>query len=199
MAGENEIKEVLKSVLKSDKYDLYEGTVSAINKDEHSVTVEIDEGLALEDIRLRAASDGDNTGVIVWPKLGSYVVFAQVRGEADYVLLKTTAVEEIVIEIESSLTADIPTITIKSESIKADANEIILNGGENMGMVKVKELTQKLNALEKDLNTIKAAFTAWLPAVGDMAEGLRGAAAAWAGSIIRPTAQADIENDKVQH
>lgn len=194
------LETAIKKALNADKYDIYEGVVTAHNKAENSVTVEIDEGVELEDIRLRAASDDKNTGVIVWPKIGSYVVFAQVRGEADYVLLKTTAVEEIIIEVESALTANIPTITIKGKNIKVDADEIILNEGRNAGLVKVKDLTKKLNALEKDLNNIKSAFTAWVPAgsLGD-APALKAATASWAASNINPTAQADIENNKVQH
>lgn len=83
--------------------------------------------------------------------------------------------------------------------ILVNCNEVIFNGGELGGMVKVIELTAKLNKVESDLNTIKAAFETWVPVPGDGGTALKTAASIWAGQTITPTEKADIEDTTITH
>ena len=83
--------------------------------------------------------------------------------------------------------------------ILVNCNEVIFNGGDLGGMVKVIELTAKLNKVESDLNTIKGAFETWVPVAGDGGAALKTAATIWAGETITLTERADIEDTTITH
>lgn len=77
-------------------------------------------------------------------------------------------------------------------------NEVIFNDGQLGGMVKVMDLTTKLNNLEKDLNLIKQVFIAWSPVTGDGGAALKAAAATWAAQQLSLTQRTDLENAKIK-
>jgi hypothetical protein len=109
------------------------------------------------------------SGVMVVPKDGSVVAVVWVS--------KTTAVVVMVAEVE----------------------EIRLMGGQLGGLVKVEELVKKLNAVEKDLNSLKQVFLQdWVPVSQDGGAALKTAAATWAGRRLTETQKSDIENEKVK-
>lgn len=88
------------------------------------------------------------------------------------------------------------------ELVETKAEKIVFNGGKNAGLVKVKELTEKVNVLEKDLNLVKAIFAAWVPPVPpaiDNGAALKTAIATWAGQQIKVTQQTDIEDKVITH
>ena len=66
-------------------------------------------------------------------------------------------------------------------------------------MVKVKELTKKLNAVEKDLNNLKTIITSWTPVASDGGAALKAIITSWATQSITPTAQNELENKNVKH
>ena len=74
-----------------------------------------------------------------------------------------------------------------------------LNDGSYDGLVKVQELTQKLNDLENDVNTLKNVFSGWTPVPNDGGAALKTAAATWYGQQLTPTQQSDIENNLITH
>lgn len=83
--------------------------------------------------------------------------------------------------------------------ISADeVNEIVLNEGKLGGMVMVNELTEKLNAIEKDINSLKKAFSGWTPVLNDGGTKLKEAIASYASSTLEETKVKDIENIKVK-
>jgi hypothetical protein len=88
---------------------------------------------------------------------------------------------------------------VDGTKIRIAGGVVELNDGGNDGMVNVRELTTKLNALEGDLNDLKTALTGWVPVPQDGGAALKTAAAAWAGKQLQTTAQGDIEDIKVKH
>lgn len=84
-------------------------------------------------------------------------------------------------------------------SMVGDLDEIYMLGDANEGIVKVIELTQKLNNLENDINNLKAAFSAWVTVPNDGGAALKAAAASWYGASLTPTTKAEIQNSKIQH
>lgn len=66
-------------------------------------------------------------------------------------------------------------------------------------MVKAEQLAQRINAIEKDINTLKNVFSAWVTTPNDGGAALKLAAAAWAGSLLTLTQRSDYENGKVKH
>lgn len=88
------------------------------------------------------------------------------------------------------------------ELVETRSENIVYNGGDNFGLVKVKELTDKLNTLENDINGLKKIFSAWKPPTAptiDNGAALKSTITLWAGQSIKVTAQAEIENDKIKH
>lgn len=88
------------------------------------------------------------------------------------------------------------------ELLECQADNIVFNGGKNEGLPVSPELTKRLNALEKDLNTVKAIFAAWIPPTPptiDNGAALKTAISTWTGQQIRITMQSDIEDPKIKH
>lgn len=85
-------------------------------------------------------------------------------------------------------------------SMFSDIEEVIFQDGANEGIVKVIELTDKLNNLENDINTLKTVFaTTWVVVAQDGGAALKAAAATWAGSTLTPTIKSEIQNNKFIH
>lgn len=89
--------------------------------------------------------------------------------------------------------------TENAELVEINAATIKYNNGKNGGLIKVKELTDKINILQKDLNDIKTAFKNWIPVSSDGGAALKISVSKWAGSSISITEQGEIENTKILH
>lgn len=151
-------------------------------------SVDVD-GLTLTDVQLRAVNNGEQSKVLVTPKVGSYVLVADLSC-GNKTLLAAIAYSEI----------DKVEITIEQTNLSIDKDGIAIDGGANHGLVKVQELTDRLNAIEKDLNRLKVVFgTGWAIVPQDGGAALKAAAATWASSSLRETQQSDLENTKVKH
>ena len=74
-----------------------------------------------------------------------------------------------------------------------------LRGDNYGGLIKIEELTSRLNAIEKDVNTLKTTFKSWVVNPNDGGLALKTASAAWYGNNITLTKKQDIENTKVKH
>ena len=138
-------------------------------------TVTIGE-LDLTDVRLKATSLENNGKLMITPKVGSVVLVGSLTGD-----LKDLAV----------LSVD------EAQKIEV-SGEVIFNEGKNDGMVLVKELTEKLNNLEKDINALKQAFTSWVPTPQDGGAGLKAGTASWSGQRLMETNQSEIENQSIK-
>lgn len=116
--------------------------------------------------------------VILYPVAGSICLIGIVEGmETNGFLISATEVEKI--EVTAS-------------------TEIILNGGTLGGLVKVQELTDKLNLIEKDINKLKQGFSSWAPTPQDGGAALKSALASYSGSKLTETKVEDIENEKIK-
>mgnify|MGYP000984092529 CR=1 FL=1 len=80
----------------------------------------------------------------------------------DVRLRASTAVGAVV--IMGTLTGDLDHLVVLSMD---RAEEVIINGGELGGLIKVQELTKKLNTIESELNSLKQLFASWVPVKGD--------------------------------
>lgn len=82
----------------------------------------------------------------------------------------------------------------------SEVEMLVLLGGELGGIPKVIPLTEKLNAIEQDINDLKTIFlTTWTPVPSDGGAALKAAAATWAGFPLTETQREDIENTKITH
>lgn len=136
------------------------------------VTCEVSiDGLSIPDVRLRASTEVDGAQIIVRPAVGSVVIVGSLTGDLDHL---------VVLSMDR-------------------AEEVIINGGELGGLIKVQELTKKLNTIESELNNLKQLFASWVPVKGDGGAVLRGLLGSWAGKRLTPSKREDYEDTKVTH
>lgn len=147
--------------------------VVSVNADEKTMDAKgVSDELEYFDIELGSGS------VILYPAGGSLCLIGIVEGmETSGFLISATEVEKI--EVTAT-------------------TEIILNGGTLGGLVKVKELTDRLNLIEKDINKLKQGFSSWSPAPQDGGNALKLALTSYFGSNLEETKVENIENEKIK-
>lgn len=84
-------------------------------------------------------------------------------------------------------------------AMTSEIDFLYLNGDNYSGLVKISDLVTKLNRLESDLNTLKAAFSAWVVVPNDGGAALKAITATWFANTITATTQAMLENTTVKH
>lgn len=153
----------------------------------YTCTIQMDT-LQLKDVRLRAVVNNNEDKVLITPKAGSYVLVYDMSGGKmrDLVVVSCSEVEKI--EIKTGNT-----------TVDIDKNGVSINGGNLGGLVKIEELTNKLNAIENDLNNLKSAIGAWTPAPQDGGAALKGAVSTWSAQRLSVTQKNDYEDTKVKH
>lgn len=178
-------------------------TVDAVDKEARTADCStINEGAPLLGVNLQA-NQGSDFGLCLFPEVGSYVVVGFVADGAAGVILLYDKIESAEIKIgDISAMMDQEKIAVKAGDISAriDPQQITFNGGSLGGLVKIEELTKRLNIIENDLNTLKTIFsTAWSPVSQDGGAALKTAAQAWAMQTLKNTVTTDYENIKVKH
>lgn len=179
MDKSKEIKEAIKSIVGVPGMMFVMGKVESVG--DETCSVKIADRIVINDVRLNASADGNADNILIKPKVGSMVLMADLSGGElrSLVVISFSALESMTVKFEG---------------------EVVINGGENEGLVKVVELAEKLNAIEKDINTLKDVFkTKWTPLVYDGGAALKTAASGWFGEALAITSKEDIENPKIKH
>ena len=129
----SEIKEsIQKMASKGGAGIVFNAKVKSVQGDT-TCTVDLD-GLTVSDVRLRAVVNGETSKILVTPKTGSHVLVADLSGDLSQ--LAVVGYSEV-------------------EKIEVDANdEIVFNGGENKGLVKVESMVDWMQKVYNDLQTL---------------------------------------------
>ncbi len=179
-------------------------TVDSVDKDARTVDcTPLDEGAPLLGVNLQANQESA-VGVVVYPRVGSFVVVGFIaEGRAGVVLLTDDieSVEVVISEESTSAVLDEDGARIKvgdKVSMEMSSEGIVFNGGSLGGLVKVEELTGRINTIEKDINALKQVFSAWVPAPQDGGSALKGSVSSWAGQTLSLTKRGDYENEDVK-
>lgn len=176
-------------------------TVDEVDKDARTIDcTPINEGAPLLGVNLQANQEADY-GICVFPEKGSFVVVGFVADGAAGVVLLTEKIESAEIVIgDTSAVMDADGVRIDTAKMSAHINQedIIFNGGDLGGLVKVEDLTKRLNLIENDINNLKTVFTGWVPVPQDGGGALKGAISSWAGSQLVTTQRGDYENTKIK-
>ena len=178
MDKSKEIKEAIKSIVGVPGMMFVMGKVESVG--DETCSVKIADRIVINDVRLNASADGNADNILIKPKVDSMVLMADLSGGElrSLVVISFSALESMTVKFEG---------------------EVVINGGENEGLVKVVELTEKLNAIENDINNLKSIFSSWVPVVYDGGASLKAAAASWAVQSLQTTSKEDIENPKIKH
>ncbi len=167
----SEIAQKLKAIVGVQHAVLFPAKVKAVQENVRTCTVEIDT-LQLTDVRLCAVVDDNLKQLFVKPKTESMVLVADLsNGEfRDLVVVKFSETEKIE-----------------------------FHGGELGGLIKIEELTNKLNAIEQDINTLKSLFSGWVIVPSDGGAALKTAVTTWAGQTLTITKTDDYEDKNITH
>ena len=160
-------------------------TAKVVSVEGLTCTIDYD-GFVLSDVRLIPTTSVEGNRVLLIPANDTYVLVMSDSGDLSNLW---------VARID---TAEKVEIVCDDISVEVSKKGVILNGGSLGGMVKVKEITTKLNALEMSLNALKAVFTAWQVMPTDGGAALKAAIMQWAGQPIIQTKVVDLENTKVK-
>lgn len=146
------IREAIRQLAKSsaDVHSLI-CTVDAVDKEKRTVDCSpIDEGAPLLAVNLQANQESKH-GIVVYPKVGSYVVVSFVAEGGAGVVTLTDEIESVEVVIEQNkviLNNEKATIQVGDDvSIEVANNGIVMNGGDFGGLIKIEELTKKINNL----------------------------------------------------
>lgn len=160
-------------------------TVDEVDKTARTVDcTPINEGAPLLGVNLQA-NQGADFGLCLFPEKGSFVVVGFVADGAAGVVLLTERIESA-------------EIVIGDISAVIDKSAVSFNGGRLGGLVKVEDLTTRLNLIENSVNDLKNIIAAWVPVTQDGGAALKSAITSWAASPLAVTARSDYENEKVK-
>ena len=146
------------------------GTSIDIDEKERTCTV-IDGSVPYYDVRLQCITGGDK-GIVVIPANGSQVLMISVEGSDEYVIIMCEKADKVLIDTDT---------------------EIVINGGNNGGLIKIQKLTDKINALVDAFNN----HTHQVNTTGSAT-----AQTGMAAAVVTKAAKlnkSDYENEKVKH
>ena len=127
--------------------------------------------IAIPDVRLRASETGDDGEMLVTPKVGSAVTIGSLSGDlSQLVVLQVDHIETIVI-----------------------------NGGKLGGLINIEQLTEKLNTIEDDINSLKKVMSTWTPVAQDGGAALKASVSTWSGQALTKSQRGDYEDVTVKH
>ena len=118
----------------------------------------------IQNVKLTTNTTGAGVGFLLIPKINSLVVVTFLDNSSAYV------------------------------SMVAEVDEVNVNGKTLGGLVKVIDLTTKLNNLENKVNALITGISGWTPVPNDGGAALKVALTTWFSSSLTPTVRADIEN-----
>ena len=176
-------------------------TVDAV--DEKARTIDctpLNEGAPLLGVNLQA-NQGANYGFWLYPEVGSFVIVGFVADGAAGVVLSTEKIKQAEVVIgDTSAVMDADGCRIKTANMSAHikADNIIFNGGKLNGLVKIDDLTKRLNTIENEINKLKGIMAGWVPVAQDGGAALKTAAADWSADTLLLTKRSDYENEKIK-
>lgn len=155
---------------KTQQTAIVDGEVTAVDKGAKTCTVKVDER-EIPKVRINSILEAGTNVIDVFPSVGSKVVCGVVEGNPmDMYVIDTNNMDEIVI-----------------------------NGGENLGIVKVSELVSKLNELENKVNSIVSTFNSHVHTGVTIGTASSGATATPVSGSLINTVVDDLQNEKIKH
>lgn len=133
-------------------------TVDSVDKKTRTVDcTPLDESAPLLGVNLQANQNG-TVGIVAYPRVGSYVVVGLLAEGSAGIVLLTDDIESVEItttENKNCAVIDDDGVLIKvgeETSAELTADGVVLNGGKLGGLIKVKDITDKINELINAFN-----------------------------------------------
>ena len=185
----------------SDNVRLLAATVDAVDEAARTctvTTVSSKGAVTIENVQLMASIDD---GMLIIPVVDSTVIIAYSTFNSPFVVLFSGVAKVLVVGGENNATVQVDDdgvlLEIGDTKITIADGEITFNDGAMGGLVKVVELTQKLNALENKVNALLTAYNSHVHSGVTTGPGSSGPTPTQVTGTLTPTQRADIENDKI--
>jgi hypothetical protein len=183
-----------------DNFGVFAATVDSVNEEKRTCTVTSVFGMTVENVQLMASVDD---GFLLVPKIDSTIIVGYSTFGKYFVCL-FSAIEKVVItagENNASIQVDAEGLLfeIADTKIQVSDGEIKLNDGSLGGLVKVIQLTQKLNNLENKVNQLITAYNTHVHTGVTTGAGSSAVTPSTVSGALTPTNRVDIENDLVKH
>lgn len=151
--------------------------VKSFQASDWTIVIDIENKTEVDGVRIRSVINSDSKGIMVEPKVGSYVLVGLIDNR-----------------IESLF------VVGYSEIVKyhLNADTILLNGDTNGGLVKSEVVSNEIQGIKDEINNLKTILSAWVPVPSDGGAVLKAALSGFY-TPIAPTLQAQYENNTVSH
>ena len=156
--------------------------IKDVDTDNYTVTATIDDDFELYNVRLKSVVDDVQHSIIQVPKAGSTVILG-VLNKSDFFVAKISEVESIQMSFKGGL------------SVVLDSDGVVMNGGDNGGLIMIDKLLAKINRLEDKLKTHQHLY---IPYPGGV-PGLPVPSTKHPGNVFINTTKKDIEDKKITH
>lgn len=111
------------------------GKVSNIDEDKRICDIAIDDDLTLNNCRLNAIIDSYSNRLLIVPKENSMVAFIAIGGKlTEPLIIAYSEIDKVLLKIGNT-------------EVNIDTDKVEINGGDNDGIIKIQDLTDKLNNL----------------------------------------------------
>jgi hypothetical protein len=205
MAGNRQIIEAVQRMTGtqlSDNVRLLSATVDAVDEPKRTCTVtsiSSQGAVTIENVQLMASVDD---GMMMIPQIDSTVIIAYSTFNQPFVLLFSGLSKIVLTAGENDASVQIDDdgmiLEIAETRITLQDGKTTLNDGAMGGLVKVIELTQKLNALENKVNALITAYNAHVHSGVTTGPGSSGPTPTQVSGTLTPTQRAEIENEKIE-
>lgn len=202
-----EFSQVFERRLRQSGTNTFYADVVAVDEAARTCCVEM-EGIPYENVLLYSVEKADLKGFVILPATGSRVIVSRL-GDGWFVEL-FSVIDKVLLTIGENvaLSVDQEEITYKNgqvslkingSAVELSANAITLNGGGLDGLVKINDITTKLNELVETFNshTHSGVITAVSGGSGNPAVGIPGNSATTTLDA-KPFSKTDYENTKVK-
>ena len=188
-----EVRKLLKSLTSGDKPHYLAEVVSVDKANRLAVVLHLQEGTTQE-VRLQSALA--EAGLLLIPKIGSWVLVAQLNSDGAGSIIQCEDLEEVQLLIGGS------EMTFKDGLIS-------FNGGEFKGLVKVEPTVKAFNDLQKEVGDLKLRLTEFETLFNSHTHGVAAVGSPTAvpapptsigdGAPLIQTQVNDLANEKINH
>lgn len=156
------------------------GKVKSVNADSMTCDIEIQNSPLKEDVRLRSVIDDNEQGILIYPKVGSYVLVGLIdNNPASAFIAQVSEVDKINFKIA----------------------DIQLNGDALGGLIKINDLVGRLNKIEDAVNQLKGEFNGHthISPPAPVSPVSTAPPTVPSAVVLANTTVSEIENEKVKH
>ena len=156
----------------------------------------------IQDVRLMATIDENEEGILVIPRVGSYVCLVCISANAgEYFVGMFSEIDAIMVKGKNtSFNIDLTTdeVALNTQKIAVQAEQTTFNNGNNGGLVRVAPLVEDMQKIHTFLKTLVTAIQTAPVVAGDGGASLKTALASSLSTLPLPLAN-QYENPKISH